>query len=191
MSVFDRVAHAYNAFMKFWGLFRPEELEGLRSWHKDEILCDIGGGTGFYSRYFADKGHRVYLADESRAMLEKAGEHTRVTVYQAKAESLPLGDQSCDVVLYCDVLHHLRDLDTVLREAWRILKPGGTVLVYDFHKNHPFTLLLLIFETFMFGRVRYFDPLELSAAFRSRGFLLSDLREKGSYFLASYRKGGQ
>ncbi|HEY7294407.1 MAG TPA: methyltransferase domain-containing protein [Dehalococcoidia bacterium] len=101
------------------------------------LIADIGGGGGAYARWLAALGHRVLLLDLVRA-------HTRL-VRQKEVEQpaaplagvilgdgrlLPLAEASADAALLLGPLYHLTEHDDrlrALREALRVLRPGGRV----------------------------------------------------------------
>jgi len=93
-------------------------------------LLDVGCGGGLLSEEFARLGCQVAGLDPSEASLAIAREHARQEglkiAYQAGVgEQLPFADASFDIVICCDVLEHVNDLERVLKEIARVLKPGG------------------------------------------------------------------
>jgi SAM-dependent methyltransferase len=92
--------------------------------------ADVGCGTGRWTARLGAIG-----IDSSPAMLAvaavKPGVRGRVAV--ADATALPIATASCDVALCALTLGHIRDRAAALRELARILQPGGTLLVSDFH----------------------------------------------------------
>jgi SAM-dependent methyltransferase len=91
---------------------------------------DIGCGTGRWTSRLTALGF-----DASAAMLaiaaRKPGLRGRLAV--ADAAALPIATRSSDVVLCALTLAHIRDQAAALREFSRILQPGGTLLLTDFH----------------------------------------------------------
>jgi len=87
-------------------------------------LADIGGGTGNYAAALRDEGWEPVVLDRSPAMLQRAAAKGLETV-EADAQALPLPDRSVDAAMLVSMLHHVEDPATALREARRILRPGG------------------------------------------------------------------
>jgi ubiquinone/menaquinone biosynthesis C-methylase UbiE len=95
-------------------------------------LVDIGAGTGWWSRVLAWRGWLVTAVEPSPAMAALGMErcrHLSVAWVQADAAELPLADQTQDAALFYTVLEFLAAPQTALREAWRVVRPGGAIVV--------------------------------------------------------------
>ena len=108
------------------------------------VVHDIGGGAGVYALWLAAYGYSVNLLDAMPLHVEQAKE---ASVRQAEASlesitlgdarALPFADRSADAVLLLGPLYHLteqKDRLTALREAHRVLKPGGVVLAVSINR---------------------------------------------------------
>jgi SAM-dependent methyltransferase len=100
------------------------------------IVADIGGGPGRYTTWLADLGRRVHHRDLVPLHVEQAREanaaRPAVDTSIADARSLDLDDASVDAVLLLGPLYHLShrpDRIRALREARRVVRPGGPVFV--------------------------------------------------------------
>jgi SAM-dependent methyltransferase len=91
---------------------------------------DVGCGTGRWTVRLGAIG-----IDASSAMLAVAARKPGLggRLAMADATALPVATASCDVALCTLTLGHVRDRTTALRELERILEPGGTLLLTDFH----------------------------------------------------------
>ena len=101
-------------------------LDGLR-------VLDIGCGGGFLAEEFAALGCQVTGVDPSAASIGTARAHAAglglgIDYRVGAGEELPVADAAFDVACCCDVLEHVRDLDRVISETARVLKPGGLYL---------------------------------------------------------------
>lgn len=147
-DVFTSVAKKYdimNDLMSF-GIHRlwkryAISLSGVRA---GQHVLDIAGGTGdlakVFSREVGRRGH-VVLSDINEAMLEVGRERllnagcNNVDFILANAETLaPFEDNSFDLVTISFGLRNVTDKDAALRSMYRVLKPGGRLLILEFSK---------------------------------------------------------
>jgi glycosyltransferase involved in cell wall biosynthesis/ubiquinone/menaquinone biosynthesis C-methylase UbiE len=110
----------------------PEVMEFDR--HAGQRILEIGGGMGTDLAQFAQHGARVTDVDLSAGHLKLAQENFAVRglhgeFIQQDAESLAFDDNTFDVVYSNGVLHHTPNTKHVVREVFRMLKPGGRAIV--------------------------------------------------------------
>ncbi len=98
-------------------------------------VADLGCGTGALAAELAPRVRRVVAVDQSAAMLRAARRRlapfANVEVREARLEALPLADASCDAAVAALVLAYLDDPAPALREAARVLRPGGRLVVLE------------------------------------------------------------
>ena len=147
-GVFDSVAKNYdimNDLMsmgvhRLWKKFTLEQT-GLR---EGMTALDVAGGTGDItkgmSKQVGKTGH-VFLTDINESMLEvgrdrllDAGIGGNVSFQTENAEELSFDDESFDCVTIAFGLRNVTDKDKALRSMYRVLKPGGRLLVLEFSK---------------------------------------------------------
>jgi demethylmenaquinone methyltransferase/2-methoxy-6-polyprenyl-1,4-benzoquinol methylase len=87
-------------------------------------LLDVGGGTGNYAVALRDAGFEPVVVDATAEMLERARSKGLETCL-ADAADLPFPDASVDAVTLISMLHHVAHRGQALREARRVLSPGG------------------------------------------------------------------
>lgn len=103
-----------------------------------DLLLDLGTGTGRILELFADRYARGIGIDANHAMLAYARSkldrvtHGRANVRQGDLYNLPQADASAGAVVMHQVLHFLTDPARAIREAARVLEPGGDLLIVDF-----------------------------------------------------------
>jgi ArsR family transcriptional regulator len=101
----------------------------------EDVIGDLGCGTGQVSRWLAPFSERVIAVDSSREMLRAAKDRLsgqrNVELRQGSLEKLPIDAGELDVALLLLVLHHVPEPQRALREAARALKHGGRLLILD------------------------------------------------------------
>lgn len=150
-GVFDSVASRYDIMndLMSGGLHRlwkrrTIEQAGVRKGH---VVLDLAGGTGDLAQAFAKRvgpqGH-VVLADINAAMLRQgrrrlvdAGVAGNLSLAQVDAQDLPFTDATFDRITIAFGLRNVTDQDAALRSMFRVLKPGGKLLVLEFSKPEP------------------------------------------------------
>jgi ubiquinone/menaquinone biosynthesis C-methylase UbiE len=103
-----------------------------------ERVLDVGCGPGFYCEELLEEvgpDGAVVGVDSSDAMLalarRRSAGHENVEFHEADATALPVADASFDAALSVQVQEYVGDVDGALRELYRVLRPGGRVLVWD------------------------------------------------------------
>jgi SAM-dependent methyltransferase len=100
-----------------------ELAEGARG----GAMLDIGCGNGLLARRIAE----IAGADTVRGVDVMVRDDTSVPVAHYDGERLPFDDASYDLITICDVLHHAKDPLAVVKDAMRVLRPGGRIVIKD------------------------------------------------------------
>jgi len=147
-NVFDSVADQYdlmNDMMSFGAHRLWKRLTVFLSQVRyGERVLDLAGGTGDLTRLFhsrvGDKGE-VILADINASMLRRGRDRltdeglvSGIRYIQVDAQWLPFADESFDCITIGFGLRNVTDKDKALASMYRVLKPGGRVLILEFSK---------------------------------------------------------
>lgn len=106
-------------------------------------LLDVGCGTGESRRLYIKHCRRYVGIDLSAGAIELARKTYPDSEWMVEdATALPFPDESFDVVAFSSVLHHIPDFGRALKEAMRVLRPGGQVFAFDPNLLHPAMALI-------------------------------------------------
>lgn len=101
------------------------------------IVADLGAGEGLISQLLARRAKEVICVDNSPKMIEfgrdlaEKNGLTNLSYQLGDIEDIPLKSQSVDLALLSQALHHAQHPETAINEAFRILKPGGQIIIID------------------------------------------------------------
>lgn len=207
LDVFDSVASRYDLMNDLMSL-------GIHRLWKDTLIrkirptanlsyLDVAGGTGdiaFRIAKAAGTASHITVSDINAQMLEvgksRAIDHGFVDGFKwqvANAESLPFKDNSFDVYTISFGLRNVTHIDTALREAYRVLKPGGRFFCMEFghldneslqklYDLYSFTVIPKMGELVTNDRDSYQYLVESIRAFPSRDELCKRLEKAGFDF---------
>ncbi len=159
-------------------------LERIRSLVAPEgtRLLDLGGGTGATTTVFG-KGARelVVLEPDMRKISRGRDAGAPVTFVPGVAEALPYGVDRFDRVVSLMSFHHFPQGDDVLREAARVLAPGGRLVVYDFDRSTLSGRWIAFFEGHLARHpMQFVTAIELERRVLVAGFLRARRESFGS-----------
>jgi demethylmenaquinone methyltransferase/2-methoxy-6-polyprenyl-1,4-benzoquinol methylase len=153
-SVFDQVYKNYdlmNDLMSF-GIHRFWK-KNLITWMNPQIgnkIIDVASGTGDLAKIISKKNNNqniIFCVEPNKGMLEvgkeKLKSFSNIKWNQSSAESLPYKDNSFDFYTISYGIRNVTNINSCLREAYRVLKPGGRFLCLEFSKVENEILKLL------------------------------------------------
>jgi ArsR family transcriptional regulator len=104
-------------------------------------VADLGAGEGLVSQLLAGRAKQIWCIDNSPRMVEvgtelaKKNDLTNLAYKLGDIESVPLADKSVDLAILSQALHHAQHPQKAVDEAFRILRPGGRVLILDLNEH--------------------------------------------------------
>lgn len=117
-------------------------LETMAAGLKPRRVLDVATGAGDFALLLAEhlgSYEEIVAVDSQARAVAQAGERLAkirgAKAMEADAASLPFGDGSFDLVSISNSLHHFKEPSVVLREAFRVLAPGGHLMVYEMHRE--------------------------------------------------------
>lgn len=128
----ERADSLEDAASRYRYLSREELLHALDP-SADDVVADVGSGTGFYTDDVAPHAGRVYAVDVQVAMHEyyrRKGVPSNVDLVTAGAGDLPFADDTFDGIFSTMTYHEFAD-DRALAELARVCAPGATVAIAD------------------------------------------------------------
>ncbi len=107
---------------------------------REMVLADLGCGTGFFTIPASLRVEKVYALDVQREMLDilqdkiKKQKITNIETILSEESSIPLPDDSVDILLMANIFHELEDRGAILKEGKRILSCCGKLAIIDWKK---------------------------------------------------------
>jgi 2-polyprenyl-6-hydroxyphenyl methylase / 3-demethylubiquinone-9 3-methyltransferase len=147
-------------------------------------VLDIGCGGGFLAERFARIGCHVVGIDPSEVSIATARRHAGdadlpIAYHVGTGERLPVADASVDVAYCCDVLEHVQDLDLVIAETARVLRPGGVYFFDTLNRTFASRLIAIrmaqewrltrVIDVTLHDWAMFITPAELRAALARHG----------------------
>jgi ubiquinone/menaquinone biosynthesis C-methylase UbiE/biotin operon repressor len=135
------------------------------------VIADLGAGEGAFSLLLAQRAKQVIAVDNSEKMVEVGSTLARnqnlpaLEYRKGDLEAVPIADDSVDMALLSQSLHHAMHPERAIAEAWRILKPGGRIVILDL-VQHRFAEARELYADVWLG----FSEVELESLLTEAGF---------------------
>lgn len=175
-AMFDNIAPNYDLLNRVLTLgidtrWRAKAIKQLKE-HNPASILDVATGTGDFAleAYKRLSPEKIVGIDISHEMLElgrkkvtKKGLEDKIELIKADSEDLPFDDSSFDAVTASFGVRNFENLEAGIKENYRVLKPGGRIVILEFTKprSFPFKQLFNIYFRYVLpviGRVKSKDP---------------------------------
>jgi Methylase involved in ubiquinone/menaquinone biosynthesis len=124
-------------------------------------------------------------------MLRRARTARGLSAVAGDAGALPVGDAAVDAVVIVDAFHHLPDQTATIREAARVLAPGGVLVVREFDPTHPLGRVLVAGEHAVGMGSRFLSPDDLATDLTAAGFESSVVDRGFGYTVVGVRNAAE
>ena len=120
-------------------------------------VLDAGGGTGRVANAIRQHAREVVIADPSLGMLRQA-DQTQLRLACSNSEALPFSNDSFERIIMVDALHHVIDHGETAREMYRVLKPGGRLVIEEPDIRSFYVKLIAVAEKMLLMRSHFLSP---------------------------------
>ncbi len=165
MTIIDHfgiLAPIYDRVIKTGDSHKLMVLTGLPAQGR---LLDAGGGTGRIAQVVKGKITQVVVADLSIGMLRQAAAKNGLQTTCAQTEALPFPDGTFDRVTMVDAMHHVYDQVSSALELWRVLKPGGRIVIEEPDIRFYVVKITALIEKLVLMRSHFIPPSKIKALF--------------------------
>lgn len=127
----------------------------------DQWILDAGGGTGRISASLSGEGRKIFIADLSFQMLRQAFRKNGLLCSTCDVRLLPFLDKTFDRIIIVDAFHHFADQAVALNELWRVLRPGGILMIEEPDISHLSVKLIALLEKALLMQSKFLKSSEL------------------------------
>jgi 2-polyprenyl-6-hydroxyphenyl methylase/3-demethylubiquinone-9 3-methyltransferase len=193
LTLYDRYADAWwigrTRWLRTLHNLVPARLayfNGVTGWTGKQVL-DLGCGGGFMAEALARRGAIVTGVDPAAGAIAAARRHAAeggldIRYEVGRGEQLPFAAGTFDIVVCVDVFEHVGDLDAVLAEIARVLKPGGLLLFDTINRTWLASFVIVALAERVLRLLprgthdpaKFIAPGELAANLAAHGFTMSE-----------------
>ncbi len=168
MHIFDHFDFLAPNYERFIRPKDPQELWTLMDLPVSGALLDAGGGTGRVAQFMIGKANPVVVVDFSRKMLAEAQQKSGLTPVCSLTERLPFPDEYFGRIIMVDAFHHVYNQQQTVNELWRVLQPGGRIVIEEPDVRTFKVKMLAIAEKLALVRSHFLSPLQIASLFDFR-----------------------
>lgn len=165
MNLIDHFGLLAPFYDRLIGRKLPDKLIKLLDVRGVDALLDAGGGTGRVTQHMVGLAEQVFVADLSFKMLTQAQKKVGINTICSKSEQMPFPGSYFDRIIMVDALHHVINHQVTANELWRVLKPGGRLVIEEPNIGKFGVKLIAILEKLAFMRSHFLSPQQIAGLF--------------------------
>ena len=143
----------------------PQKLIAIADLPVEGTILDAGGGTGRIAQVLIGQAQRVFVSDPSLGMLQQAKPKAGLNLVCSHAENLSFSGKFFERVLMVDAFHHVCDQILTAQELWRVLMPGGKLVIEEPDIRLLSIKLVAIAEKLALMRSHFLNPNSIAQLF--------------------------
>jgi ubiquinone/menaquinone biosynthesis C-methylase UbiE len=132
-------------------------------------LLDAGGGTGRVAQALRGMAGQIIISDLSEGMLQQAVRKDGLHAVRTHAERLPFADATFERIIIVDAFHHFCNQRQAVTDLWRVLAPGGRLLIEEPNIDRLSVKLVALAERVALMQSRFFSPRDMGQMLQSVG----------------------
>lgn len=161
MPLFDHFDFLAPFYEKFITPKDPQEMWTLADLPVSGALLDAGGGTGRVAQFMIGKANPVVVVDLSRKMLTEARQKDGLQPVCSLTEWLPFQGESFARIIMVDAFHHVCNQRQTVDELWRVLQPGGRIVIEEPDVRTFYVKLIALAEKLVLMRSHFLSPMRI------------------------------
>lgn len=162
-DLFSRIAKYYDRIIPSFDINQIEHHLNLTD---DDIIVDLGGGTGRVSISLLERTRECIVIDASLQMLQQAQiKDKNLHIIVARSSALPLRSNAIDKFFVNDTMHHIKreEHSKSLEEIHEALKKDGVLFIREYDRNYFWNKFLILFEKILRFKSTFYTPAELKS----------------------------
>jgi ubiquinone/menaquinone biosynthesis C-methylase UbiE len=167
MPLFDHFDFLAPIYERFISPKDPQELLALADLPVVGALLDAGGGTGRVAQFMISKANPVVVVDVSRKMLAESLKKDGLGPVCSLTENLPFPTGLFARIIMVDALHHVCNQRQTLDELWRVLQPGGRIVIEEPDIRTFAVKMIALAEKLALMRSHFLAPQHIAHLFTS------------------------
>lgn len=180
LTSFDSISPLYDFFETYILKDYQGSLELITKYlrvNQEDIIVDMGGGTGYFAKYLEPQVKQVIVIDPSLKMLQKINKHSIEKIW-GTAEKISISDKSVDKVVLINTFHHIPEEyhKPVLEEIYRILKTQGQLFIIEVQPDAGLIQnIFLKLEQLITGATYHLNAKQLKKKLETCGYTVDNI----------------